>query len=255
MEKIKIFLILTAFLFIVPSSFAQTPTTEKDTTENKIEEKIDELKNRVASKVAELNLVEKRGMIGKVTDVSGTRISILDIDGNLRFIDVDEFTEFSGESGKELGLSDLKDGVEIGALGLYNKESRKLLGRFIEVLSLPTQIVGGISNIDEKNFSVSVITEDQKEYTVDIETITKTFLITSDSELERSGFSKLSPRENVIVVGFADPEKKDRLTASKIFHFEGIPLNPRIPIVEEIVPSDPTIIPSTGSGKKLTPLR
>ena len=74
-------------------------------------------------------LVEKRGIIGTVTDSSDTQITVTDIAGNIRFVDVDELTKFYSSDSKTFGISDIKNGMTIGVLGLYNKQSRRILAR------------------------------------------------------------------------------------------------------------------------------
>src|ERR1035437_9874018 len=67
---------------------------------------LEKVANEIASKTAQLNLVEKRGIIGTVTDSSGTQITLSDLNGNIRFVDVDELTKFSSSSSKSYGISD-----------------------------------------------------------------------------------------------------------------------------------------------------
>src|ERR1700704_3295 len=105
---------------------------------NKIDQQINSLKSRIASKVAQLNLVEKRGIIGTVTEASGTQIKLTDIQNNIRFVDVDELTKFSSPSAKDtFGISDLTKGTLVGVIGNYNKDSQRILARFVDVVTFP----------------------------------------------------------------------------------------------------------------------
>src|SRR6185312_13291154 len=118
------------------------------------QEKINsELQARIASRVAQLNLVEKKGVIGTVNDVNNTQISISDVQGNNRFIDVDELTKFVSSSNKSFGISDIHKGDTLGILGLYNKQSRRILARFVTALNLATTFNGIISGIDRKAYN------------------------------------------------------------------------------------------------------
>jgi len=242
MTKFLLVLFLITLIF-TDKSFAQT----KD-----IDSKIDDLKERVASRVAELNLVEKRGVMGTVTDTSGNEITIQDINGNTRIVDVDELTEFSSED-KDFGISDIKKEDELGITGLYNKDSRRILARFVNKVTLHTLIVGVVSEINSDDFSITVLNENKKEFLVDVESLTRSFSYEEDGNLVKSGFSKIKVSENVVVFAFPNASDEERLTASKLFHFPDIPPNPNIPFVQTIVPQT-TTVPSTGSGKKLTPL-
>src|SRR5258708_15011712 len=126
MKKIYSLLFLTFFSFITVTKHAQavvktTPSvspsitaslsgTQNSDLMNKIDQQINNLKTKIASRVAQLNLVEKRGMIGTVVQTSGTEIQLTDMQNNIRFVDVDELTKFSSSSAKDIGISDLTKG-------------------------------------------------------------------------------------------------------------------------------------------------
>lgn len=245
----KIFLILFTFSLILPQgSFAQTKTPTRATIPTndeikKINEKVDELKDKVASRVAQLKLVEKRGTMGTVDSVSDTQIRINDLNNKTRIIEVDEFTKFSSSDNSSYGISDIKKGARISALGLYNKESEKLLARFVNEATIPLFLNGVISKKDEDAFIITLSTEDGTTYTVDIEKVTKTFAY-SDGKLQASGFTKIKTSENALILGFPDLKEKDRLTASRIITFPDIPKNPRIQFIEEVSSPTPTKSPS-----------
>lgn len=241
--KLLLYFILF-FTFLVPSVNAQSPTTSQ----------IDELKNKVASKVAELKLVEKRGVTGIVTEASGTKISLKDLKGNIRIIDVDELTEFTDVDGKEIGLSDIDKGMQIGAIGLYNKESERLLARFIDEVKMPEFTVGGITKKDSESFEVTLATSDGKEYQISIEDITKTYAVTEDETLTRAGFSKIVIKKNAITIGFFDTKIKQKIIATRFFYFDNLPLDPKIEAIIPALDESSKNVTSTGSGKKLTPL-
>lgn len=214
-----------------------------------LSKQIDELKSKVASKVAELKLVEKRGFIGTVTDVAGTQITVLDINKNVRFVDVDEFTKFSSpDQTASFGISDIEKNSTIGVLGLYNKESRRTLARFVNVMKLSQYVVGVVAEIDTKNFNLKVATE-RTNVTVSVETVSRIYSADEEGKLLKSGFSDIETSQNIIVSGFFDPKLKNTVTAGRIIFFPGLPKNPQIEVkIEE------EVIPSTGSGKKLTPI-
>ena len=79
MKKL-LFLVTVLFFFTNTSSaFAVSPTpaklktastsANKEGLDEKLNEQINNLKEKIASRVSELNLVERRGMIGVVTEV------------------------------------------------------------------------------------------------------------------------------------------------------------------------------------------
>ncbi len=242
MKKNLLFLLLAiGYSLLVGTTHAATAAPTPTNATDQIKQ---DLINNIASKVAQLKLVEKRGIVGTVSDVSNTQITLSDLAGRIRFVDVDELTKFSSPNAKgPFGISDISKGDTLEVLGLYNKESRRLLGRFVNVISLPTIIHGVIIAIDSKNFNFSVATDNNKLTSVDIETTTKILSYTKDAGLARLGFSKVKENENIIIVGKA-----------QIYIFPDIPKNPNITVAQEALSPNQTITPSTGSGKKLTPI-
>jgi len=224
MKKYILALSFIAFLFLAPLTYAATPTPEDKTREIR-----DQLINNIASRVAQLKLVEKRGIIGTVTETTNTQITVTDSQGNTRFIDVDELTKFSNPAIKgTFGISDIAKGDIVGILGLYNKESRRILARFVNITTIPIIIHGGVSAIDTANFVLNITTEEGKQMTVDVENLTKTYSYAQKDGYIRSGFSKIKVNFNIIVIGVLDKKDKSRLIATKIIFFPEIPSSPKV---------------------------
>lgn len=243
--------LVTCYLLLVTSVHAAsppTPTTTASATTTTSESQINELKDRIASRVAQLKLVERRGIIGTATEVSDTQITINDTQNNTRFIDVDDITKFSSPSAKDsFGISDINKGDTLGILGLYNKESRRLLARFVGLLKLPTFVSGAVSSIDSDNYTITIATADGKKILVDVQTTTKTQTYTQTDGMVRSGFSKITVGERVMTEGTQDPNDKNRIVGSRILLFPNIPANPKINLSAQ---ASPTQTEATTSGKK-----
>lgn len=262
----KIILIITcsvisAIFSASPVLAARTPT-ETDTPpasisaqksiSEKLNKQINQLKERIASRVAELNLVEKRGIIGIVTETSDSRITVIDLNGKTRFVDVDEITKFSSPSAKNsFGISDLTKGTKISVLGLYNKQSKQILARYIESYVTPVFLSGRIADLNKKNYTVTLINEDKKQPLVDIQTFTVISTHSKDEGLSKYGFSKLKIGDRVSVTGFPDKKNQELLVASRILVLPELPKNPKIIVPEPSIDEDSTT--SSGSGKKQSP--
>ncbi|GIW61863.1 MAG: hypothetical protein KatS3mg089_0715 [Patescibacteria group bacterium] len=236
-------------LAVTPTSFSAQPTSES-TVEN-LSSQINKLKEKIATRVAQLKLVEKRGIVGTVQEINGMVITLSDVNNKIRIVDVDEITKFSSNSKESFGISDIKRGDKLSVIGLYNKDSQRILARFITKTTIPVFISGTLSNRNNEDFTITVVTGDLKRYLVDIEKVTKTNVFTGD-QTERSGFSKLSVGERIVVIGYPHINERNRIVATRVIHFPTLPKNPKIVIPENS--SDETV-PSTGSGKKLTPIR
>jgi hypothetical protein len=255
MKKILIIAIIVfaaGMLFSKNVILAASPSPSP--SDQAIQQQLDELKTRIASRVAELKLVEKRGIIGKVSDVNDSQITVTDLYGNTRFIDVDELTKFSNPSvtGTSFGISDITNGMQLGILGLYNKQSRRILARDVQVLVLPKMVTGAVSSIDNKNYNFYITSEDGKQTFIDVEVVTKTYAH-SAGVLATAGFSKITTGEMTVIQGFPDKQNPSHIIASTIILLPDVPKSPKINIVPALNPNASTI-PSTGSGVKLTPI-
>lgn len=226
-----LFVCLTIYLSVAYPLGAQSPTSKPTVvpsqnqvpTEAEDIERIQRIKDIVASKVAELNLVEKRGIIGTVKEIDKMEIVIMDIKGSTRQIEVDELTKFNiAKTASD--ISDLKTGVQYSFVGLYNKETKKLLARTVgNVTGIPVQLEGAISSIEAKEFQIEIVNAKGETKKVDIENSTKTNLASPDGDLVKSGFSKLEENSRILVVGFLDEDDDELITATRVIHFEDVP--------------------------------
>jgi hypothetical protein len=235
-----------SFTFLVFSGtvFAASPATP--TVNQALLEK---LGNEIASKTAQLNLVEKRGVIGTVTNSSNAQITLNDTSNNTRFVDVDELTKFSSSASTSFGISDVKKGMTLGVLGLYNKQSRRILARNVDAqTSFPTIILGEVSAIDKTNYELTVVKANGGKVVVEIQDISKSYTFSGGS-LSKSGFSKVQTLQAISVTGFPDKQDPNKLSASEIITLPDVQLNYNLNL------ASPTLTPSTGSGVKLYPIK
>jgi hypothetical protein len=118
------------------------------------------------------------------------------------------------------------------------------------VISTPLTITGAVSKIDDDEFTITVSTENGQNYIVDVENITRT-LEYIGNEVVKSGFSKIETGERVMVVGYTQSGQSSRLVGTRILLFPELLRNPKI-----ILKTDTDeIVPSSGSGKVITPIR
>lgn len=229
MKKISLIIFAIYYLLFTVQAWATpTPSPKTPSTEN-IDQRLKDLSNLIASSVARMKLVEKRGIIAKVTDVSDTQITVSDLHDNNKFIDVDELTRFSSPNAKEsFGISDITKDAHIGVLGLYNKESRRILARFVDVINFPQIIHGVVDSINKENFAINITTEDGKKLSLDIETTTKTFSYSKSTGMTHTGFSKIKANDRIIAMGETNTKKNNSLTALRITLLPEIPISPNV---------------------------
>jgi hypothetical protein len=257
MKKLLLIIIILTFANLSSSkAFSASPVPSTSPDQSAITQQIDDLKTRIASRVAQLNLVEKKGIIGTVSDVTTTQITLNDINGNIRFVDVDELTKFANANiskNTTFGISDVQKGMTIGIVGTYNKQSRRILARIITVLTLPKIFVGVVDSVDNKNYNFYIISENNTKTFIDVENITKTYSYTSPGPIVTAGFSKIKADETVVTIGYPDKQNPNHIIASRIILLPGVAKSPKINSIPALNPNA-SIIPSTGSGRKLTPI-
>lgn len=234
-NKIKTIPIISSILFSIiyclfstPAFAAPQPTPvpsrNEVATDSADIEKIQRIKDIVASKVAELNLVEKRGIIGKIKDSTNMHATIEDLKGNTRLIDVDELTKFDSSDNKNTGISDLKKDIYYSFVGLYNRDTRRLLARTVgEVTTIPFYFEGAVSETHPADYQLTAINNKGEKKTIDIQASTKTSLSNTDADLTKSGFSKININERILVIGFLDKKDSNLISASRVIHFQNIP--------------------------------
>jgi uncharacterized protein YdcH (DUF465 family) len=254
--KQLITLIIIFFLGLslcVDTTYAISPTSTTDqTTTRKLDKQINQLKDKIASRVSELNLVEKRGIIGAVTEAKSNQITITDLTGTPRFVDVDEITKFSSSSNKALGISDLTKGTKISVLGTYNKQSKRILARFINTHAFPTRYIGIIADIDTKNRQFTLITEKNQNVKIDVENATKISAYASDDTTTKLVFSKLKAGDTVFLIGYPDKKETTMLVADRIIALQNMQKNPNIVVAQPT--TAPTIEPTAVGAKSIKPI-
>lgn len=228
--KYAFFLILAILSLINPlvvgaEKTALIPSTIKKSASPSAEiDRIEKIKEMVASRVAELKLVEKRGFIGVVKEISNTQLTLEDKKGNKRLVDIDELSKFNDPGSKTFGISDVKKGDTLVCLGLYNKDNKRLLARFInKAKTSPKQIEGVIVNKNKTDFILDVATEDGKTFQVEVETSTKIQSYQKEEGLKKAGFSKITTGQRILATGFFDLKKTTQLNADRILYFIDIP--------------------------------
>lgn len=172
-----------------------TTSPEEETEQTEIQD----LKEKIATKVAELRKKNLKAIAGTITDIKNKTITIDTVDEGKYEINVDETLTniyLIGTSKKEIKLTDLKKGVYIIVSG-------PIVDKTIEANSIYQDeefIVrsGKIIEADKTDFSIKVTTVAKDSYTIDVESgTTQQLLNIKTLELERIGFSKIKEGDTI----------------------------------------------------------
>lgn len=213
----------------------------------------DEMKNvkkiidLVASNSASQKLTEKRGILGKVTVSSSATITLEVFNGENRIVDIDDITKFSDPDSKTFGISDIKNGDQLGIIGILNKVSGHILGRQVNRISIPTYFEGAITEVDKKNYTLNAVDENGSKKLINIETSTKISSFTKDDGQLKAGFSKIKPGQRIYTAGFPDLKIKDQINADRILFFPDLALSQKMRNFVDFTP--PSASPSATPAK------
>ena len=217
-------LILTFFTILFFSTSAVQAATPSATTFIDKLKQIEILKEKIATKVAELRKIEKGGIFGAVKSVSDTSITITSKSKELTISYAEDTVFFKMNDGIKSDPLDskqakkLKPGEQIVALGYYDSTGTSLSTKYIYIYNPGVHIIGKIADKDRENYTITV-KEPKGNTLVDIETYTKIYSFNKKTGLGRSGFSKLT--QNDVVHLYASPNQKEenRVSAAKITSF------------------------------------
>jgi len=222
MKYVRIFSILFFLWICVTPVVAQTDATATATkmpipTIDKTKQ-IEELKDRLATKVAELRQTQRMGVYGTITAVSISTFSIETKTKNLKIEFTDDITVFQNLKGKrtELKQEDLAKNDVVTVFGEYDTTLELLKAKIIFIHNVePIKISGIIQAVNKTDYSFDIKTPEGKTYTVDFETVTKTSLWNGKTT-EKGGFSKLLIGDTVHIIGSLVPKKENRISALRI---------------------------------------
>lgn len=216
--RILIPFILSLVLVSAQPAFAQTasPTATPAGDKNS---KIEELKDRLATVVAELRQTQRRAIAGTIKSTSLTTAIIETKTKDLKIELIDELAVFQIISGKrtELTADDLEEGDRVAVFGEYDTTLDLLTAKVVFIqAALPQLIAGTVTAVDEKAFTLIVETKEGPGYTVDIERTTTTQAWIGGEKLEKSGFTRIAIGDVVHIAGTPAAKQENRLSALRI---------------------------------------
>jgi hypothetical protein len=219
--------ILTSISFMFPTSvLAQTatprvtPTSRSTSAPTPTGGQLDDLKARLATKVAELRTVVKRAMHGTVKTVSVSQavIETKTKDIKIELTDDVALSQIVNNKRVTLSLDDLEADDIVTVFGAYDETLDLLKAQyiFIENALTSTRVRGIVTDSDEKEFTLVIKTPEDRVVTIDVETSTKTSTWTGEGGLAKAGFSKIQIGDTVHIVGTPVAKEENRVRATRI---------------------------------------
>ncbi len=204
-DKIRYFVALALIIILLSQTFvfAQTGTqsAQQISPTVSIEDKnIKNLKEKIATKVAELREKNNKAVSGFVTAISGLTIKIKDendVEYDIKLDDaLTKYSQIIGTQKKEIKLSDIKKETFVIVTGVANDKIINANIVYVDEMFLVKS--GKITQVDSVNFSLKVLSSDKDSYMLDVETTTKQQMINVKTlEAERVGFSKIKEGDTI----------------------------------------------------------
>lgn len=205
-------LILTTLALLTTTSVyaasAATPSSQK----------LENLKDRLASAASQLQQSQKRAIFGTVKTTSVSTITVETSTKNVKIELTDSIKVAQIIKGKRTNLTtdDVSKGDVVVVFGDYDTTLDLLKAKAIFIAdALPERLSGTITAVDKKAFTVTVATSDGTSMLVDIETTTKNILWNKDIGTAKGAFSKYAAGDIVFVL--ETPEKAaNRVSAIRV---------------------------------------
>lgn len=219
-------------LFIVNSMavYGQTKTASSSQvlvspTKSAEDKEIQTLKEKIATKVAELRQKNSKATSGLVTEKSEKKLKIR-INSNEVFevkldTDLTKFYRITGNIKKEAKSSEVIKGSYIIVTGIMHDKSIDANSVYLDEPFIVD--FGKITEVNTQEFYLKVLTTEKENYILDVETFSKQQMLNIKTlELERVGFSKIKEGDTIHFVvkktgPLAGGEKEpNRFAAQKI---------------------------------------
>jgi len=231
MKKFFLILTLSVLLISYPKSvWAVTDSTDSATTaassptpvkdQDRLS-KINLLKDKIASKVAELRNKEKEALYGPIKALTDTIITLTTVKGDVKAVVDEDTLMYKLSGGKEvISLKKLKEKDKVVVIGTGDNLSSDFIAKVVYLDNPSTHISGEVTDTNREEGTLSLKTDNGDTWIVDIETYSKTNTVGTDYSLQKSGFSKIKIGDRMHVRGSLNDKESNRLTANRILNLE-----------------------------------
>ncbi len=217
-QRILSHIALIIFLLSIGIQIKAVATETPTPTASDKAKQIDDLKERLATKVAELKQSQRLAIYGTIKSVSVSTFTVETATKDLKIELTDDIKIFQKIKGirTELKIENFEKGDIVTVFGEYDQTLELLKVKVVFIQSAyPTQVAGKITEVNKTDYTITIDSADTKTYTIDFETITKTS-VWNGKELEKGGFSKLIVGDTIHVTGTAVAKQENRVSATRI---------------------------------------
>lgn len=217
-------IVLIAMVLLVG---VHTPAFAQTATPSATNKKIEDLKDRLATKVAELRQTSRKAIFGTVKSTSITSFVVETKTKDVKIELSDDLKVIQYLKGKRTALTaeDIAKGDTVAVFGEYDTTLDLLKAAVVFIHgAIPERMSGTVTARDDKAFTLTLSTEQSQAFIIDIEKSTKIVLWDREKkELVKSGFSKIAEGSTIHVVGTPVPKQERRISATRILELGVLP--------------------------------
>lgn len=220
--SIIFFALTVAIVDVTAQTKSPTPTskTVSTTPTETLNIDVQRLKDKIATKVAELRKESDTVVAGHIEKVEKNGVIVVTTEGKKFTLAYDDtvtkiISLLTGKA-EEASFDDLKKGAYVVASGIPIEQ---VVNASIVYIDKEYAVVSGkVTDLDAKKFTLNVLTSEKDQYTFDIETSTKQSLLdTKTFKTQKTGFSKIKVGDTVhIVFEKSSDAKKSQFTALRL---------------------------------------
>lgn len=210
---------LSFFIIVIFFSLASVVHAQNATSSALTKTQINDLKDRLATKAAELRKLQKKAIYGMVKDIS---VSTFTVETALKDIKLDRIDELAvvqmiKSVRTKLTAEDIDKNDLVTVFGSYDSSLEVLTPSLVFIQSVsPVHFSGVVKSIDKDKGNVTVELSDGKTAQVEFEKTTKTMQWTHSSGMVKSGFSKIAVLDQLSISAFAVAKKADVYSAVRV---------------------------------------
>ena len=237
MSYIRIITLSFLSLGLAGNVFASTASPSASTTAtvaptpNTKQLQIESLKERLATKVAELRQTQSKAVFGTVKSIS---VSTLVIETKTKDVKIDltddiKVAQILKGVRTKLTIENVKKGDEVTIFGTYDSTLDLLKAKYIFIQNKPLErVTGVVTDINRDDFTLTIQTTEERSIVIDIETTSRTVRWDGTS-IVKSGFSKIAVGDTLHIQGTNVPKKENRYSAIRILDLGNLTGNATLP--------------------------
>jgi hypothetical protein len=244
-----IFILIITFFLMPLFVYAQEQSdvsSKSATVSGVLDDKVKALKEKLATKVAELKENNTRGFFGEIATLTKTSFTLATDKQEVK-VRFDENTLIYKLTDKktEGAVKDLKNTITASVLGLYDDEAKQQTAKFIILQNLPKFYSGEITQIDKTNAIITIKNAKNETLSFDYEktTIADEYFAL-DKKFKKSGMSRLSVGDKLQLWANPKVDDNEKFSIVKLV---------RLPIDLFITTPLPTALPSSAASTSVLP--